>query len=97
MPLSDPAPRQLLHLRDIELRGFQRDDGLFDIEARLTDTKSYAFANIDRGEVRGRLRERRAARVVLHVDRHAEALGQQLAQRDVVQRDVDRREDLARR
>ena len=62
MPLSDPAPRQLLHLRDIELRGFQRDDGLFDIEARLTDTKSYAFANIDRGEVRGRLRGRRAHR-----------------------------------
>lgn len=51
MPLSDPAPRRLLHLRDIELRGYLRDDGLFDIEARLTDTKSYAFSNQDRGEI----------------------------------------------
>jgi hypothetical protein len=52
MPLSDPAPRELLHLRDIELRGYRRTDGLFDIEARLTDTKTYAFANQDRGEIR---------------------------------------------
>jgi hypothetical protein len=51
MPLSDPAPRRLCHLRDIELRGYQRDDGLFDIEARLTDTKTYSFSNQDRGEV----------------------------------------------
>lgn len=51
MPLSDPAPRELLHLRDIELRGFRREDGLFDIEARLTDTKTYAFSNQDRGEI----------------------------------------------
>ena len=42
-----------------------------------------------------RLGQRRAARVVLDVDRHAHALGQQLAQRDVVQRDVDAGEDLA--
>jgi hypothetical protein len=52
VPLSDPAPRELLHLRDIELRGYRREDGLFDIEARLTDTKTYAFSNQDRGEVR---------------------------------------------
>jgi hypothetical protein len=51
MPLSDPAPRRLLHLRDIELRGYERDDGLFDIEARLVDTKTYAFRNQDRGEI----------------------------------------------
>ena len=51
MPLSDPAPRELLHLRDIELRGFRRQDGLFDIEAVLTDTKTYAFQNHDRGEI----------------------------------------------
>jgi hypothetical protein len=47
--LSDPAPRELLHLRDISLRGYQRDDGLFDIEAHLTDTKTYGFPNADRG------------------------------------------------
>ena len=49
MPLSPPADRELLHLRDIELRGYRRADGLFDIEARLTDTKSYGFGNTDRG------------------------------------------------
>ncbi len=40
MPLSAPAERTLLHLRDIELRGYQRADGLFDIEAHLTDRKT---------------------------------------------------------
>ncbi len=51
MPLSEPAERELLHLRDIELRGYRRADGLFDIEARLTDTKSYGFSNVDRGRI----------------------------------------------
>lgn len=50
MPLSAPAAeRELLHLRDIQLRGYQRADGLFDIEAHLTDTKTYGFPNEDRG------------------------------------------------
>jgi hypothetical protein len=52
MPLSPPAPREKLHIRSIQIEGFRRDDGLFDIEARLDDTKTYAFANEDRGEVR---------------------------------------------
>ena len=34
-------PRRLLHTRSIELQGFVRDDGLFELEARLTDRKSY--------------------------------------------------------
>jgi len=51
MPLSPPVDRELLHLRDIELRGYRRADGLFDIEARLTDTKSYGFGNTDRGRI----------------------------------------------
>lgn len=46
--LSPPAPRALLHLRDISLRGYEREDGLFDIEAHLTDTKTYGFDNADR-------------------------------------------------
>ncbi len=50
MPLTTPAPdRELLHLRDIALRGWRRADGLFEIEAQLTDTKAYAFENDDRG------------------------------------------------
>jgi hypothetical protein len=49
MPLSDPQERELLHLRDIALRGYRRADGLFDVEAELRDTKSYGFGNQDRG------------------------------------------------
>lgn len=52
MPLSPPQERELLHSRDIVLRGYQRADGLYDIEAQLTDAKSYGFANHDRGYVR---------------------------------------------
>jgi hypothetical protein len=51
MPLSAPAERKLLHRRDIELRGYERADGLFDIEAHLVDTKTNGFANEDRGRI----------------------------------------------
>ena len=51
MPLPAPAERELLHLRDIALRGYRRADGLFDIEAQLTDTKTYPIANRERGEI----------------------------------------------
>ena len=51
MSLSASAPRERLHTREIVLDGYRREDGLFDIEARLTDTKSYGFANDDRGWV----------------------------------------------
>ena len=39
MPLSPPAVRQLRHRRAINVEAFERDDGLWDIEACLTDTK----------------------------------------------------------
>lgn len=51
MPLTEPVLREALHHRDIELRGYRRADGLFDIEARLTDTKTYAFSNAERGQI----------------------------------------------
>ena len=51
MPLSKPAPRKHLHTREIVCRGYQRDDGLWDIEARLADTKTYSFENHDRGGI----------------------------------------------
>jgi len=41
MTLPAPMPRRLLHTRSIELQGFIRDDGRFELEARLTDLKSY--------------------------------------------------------
>ncbi len=49
MSLSAPAARQPLHTRRVVCQGFRRDDGLWDIEGRLLDTKSYDFPNRDRG------------------------------------------------
>lgn len=51
MPLSKPAPRAHLHTREIVCRGYQRDDGLWDIEGGMIDTKTYAFDNHDRGGI----------------------------------------------
>jgi hypothetical protein len=51
MPLSAPVPREPIHTRTIECRGFRREDGLWDIEGHLTDTKAYAFSNHFRGAV----------------------------------------------
>jgi hypothetical protein len=44
-------PRKEVHTRTITLRGYQREDGLYDIEAHLTDTKTYSFSNDHRGEI----------------------------------------------
>ena len=49
MPLPPSVSRDELHLRRIEVRGYRRHDALYDIEARITDTKSHAF-KIERGE-----------------------------------------------
>ena len=48
MPLSSPVARESAHTRRIELNGYTRADGLFDVEARLTDTKAYGFPTEDR-------------------------------------------------
>jgi hypothetical protein len=39
--------RKLLHSRQISCDGYQRDDGLWDIEAQLTDTKTYDLLHPD--------------------------------------------------
>ena len=39
MPLTSPASRERLHMRRVSYEGFRRDDGLFDIEAHITDHK----------------------------------------------------------
>jgi len=44
MPLSEPASRTLRHRRAIAVEAFSRDDGLWDIEACLTDHKDRDFA-----------------------------------------------------
>ena len=41
MSLSKPAPRHHLHTRTIRCEGYQRDDGLYDIEAQIIDTKTF--------------------------------------------------------
>ncbi|WP_244814334.1 DUF2889 domain-containing protein [Caballeronia sp. Lep1P3] len=43
MPLSPPVSRQLRHRRAIRLEAFEREDGLWDIEACLTDEKPRDF------------------------------------------------------
>jgi hypothetical protein len=52
MPLSPPAPRQLRHTRAIECCGYEREDGLWDIEGHLVDTKTYATTARDTGRAR---------------------------------------------
>lgn len=49
MSLSTPAPRRHLHTRTIVCEGFHRDDGLWDIEGRIVDTKTYPYEEPDRG------------------------------------------------
>ena len=51
MPLPAPVDREPLHRRAIDVRGYRRVDGRFDIEARLTDTKGYAVDNRWRGRL----------------------------------------------
>ena len=49
MTLSLPAARKHLHTRTIKCEGFERDDGLFDIEASIVDQKTYATDEPYRG------------------------------------------------
>lgn len=49
MPLSPPTDRKLAHTRVVNCTGHQREDGLWDIEGRIVDTKPYGFPNRDRG------------------------------------------------
>ena len=50
--LSEPAARHKNHRRTITIDGYVRDDGLFDIEAELKDTKSYSFPSRAHGEIK---------------------------------------------
>ena len=50
--IMDNVKRKLLHNRDISLKGYIRDDQLFEIEAELIDTKNYNFQNHDRGTIK---------------------------------------------
>lgn len=43
------APRRPMHARRISYDSFARDDGLFDIEGRIVDTKAYRYEEPARG------------------------------------------------
>jgi len=49
MALSPPKPRQPFHTRQVTFNGYRRDDGLWDIEAELLDTKSRAWPSYEQG------------------------------------------------
>ncbi|ADE40153.1 DUF2889 domain-containing protein [Candidatus Puniceispirillum marinum] len=49
--LSAPVAREKRHQRKITVNGFLRTDGLYDIEAELTDHKTYSFPSDFRGMV----------------------------------------------
>ena len=51
MPLPPPQARSQLHTRAVVYRGYHREDGLWDIEAEMSDTKSYALDRSERGEM----------------------------------------------
>jgi hypothetical protein len=44
LPLPSPSPRQPAHTRQVSYTGYRREDGLWDIEATLLDTKPIPFS-----------------------------------------------------
>ena len=50
--LSQPVSRSHAHQRSITLDGYARDDGSYDIEAELIDTKSHSFPSRAHGEIK---------------------------------------------
>ena len=43
MPLPSPQPRAPEHTRQVTFQGYRREDGLWDIEGEMKDTKSLVF------------------------------------------------------
>jgi hypothetical protein len=41
MPLSAPVPRKASHIRRVTYQGYEREDGLWDMEAELHDSKAH--------------------------------------------------------
>lgn len=49
--LPKPVRRQAIHRRVYDANAYEREDGLFDIDVEMIDTKPFAFDNTDRGYV----------------------------------------------
>lgn len=61
--------RKPLHARNIDCRGFERSDGLWDVEATLTDTKYQSMESHERGTIPpGEPIHRMSLRVTLDLD-----------------------------
>jgi hypothetical protein len=73
MPLPESAPRKEKHTRTVTFKGFEREDGLWDIEGHIIDEKSYPF------RLSGCIREPGEAihemRVRVTIDRNLEVHG----------------------
>jgi hypothetical protein len=52
MPLTAAAPRKLIHTRTIQCKGYEREDGLWDIEANIVDVKAVPHSRRNGGEPR---------------------------------------------
>jgi hypothetical protein len=52
MPLPHTVTRKLIHTRRIEVQGYEREDGLWDIEAHLVDTKAVPHSRRNGGRDR---------------------------------------------
>jgi len=48
---AEPRPRRLMHRRAVDCSGYLRDDGLWEVEARLVDTKTFLQRDQFRGDV----------------------------------------------
>lgn len=51
MPLPTSRDRELVHTRQIACRGYHRDDGLWDIEGSLVDTRTDEIETFGRGRI----------------------------------------------
>ena len=51
MPLPPPSARLLVHTRRIQCQGFRREDGLWDIEGSLIDTRTEEMETFGRGKI----------------------------------------------
>ncbi len=49
--LNQAVTRKELHFRRIEMRGWERSDGLYEVEGHVTDQKPYVFTAVSGGKV----------------------------------------------
>lgn len=68
MDLSLPQTRRKLHHRQIAVEGFEREDGLFDIEAEIVDTKTHDIATLGFFVLAGEPMHRMRMRLTIDLD-----------------------------